>query len=146
MSANSNRDLVLQRGPVIPARELRWDFGPSSGPGGQHVNRANTRVGLTFSILRSTALTEREKERIQRRLEGRLRSGAVRVVVDDHRSQWRNRQVARQRLRAVLDDALKPDPPARRPVRPGPAARRRRREAKRRRSEIKRLRRPPGLE
>ena len=98
---------------------------------------------MTFSIMRSTAFTDQEKARIRRRLEGRLRSDAVRLVVDDHRSQWRNRQIARQRLRALLDDALKPEPPTRRPVQPGPAERRRRKEAKKRRSETKRLRRRP---
>ena len=143
MAANSNRDLQLQRGPLIPAAELRWDFGPASGPGGQHANRARTRVGLTFSIQRSGALTGAQRSRIEKRLAGRMRHGTVRLVVDDHRSQWRNRQVARQRLRALLDDALAPDPPPRRAVRPGPAARRKRLENKRRRSEIKQMRRPP---
>ena len=143
MAANSNRDLQLRRGPVIPAAELRWDFGPASGPGGQHANRAHTRVGLTFSIWKSGALTDEQKARMEKRLAGRMRYGAVRLVVDDHRSQWRNRQVARQRLRGLLDDALAPAPPPRRASRPGPAARRKRMEEKRRRSETKRLRRPP---
>ena len=146
MATNANRDLHLERGPVIPARELRWDFGPASGPGGQHANRANTRAGLAFSISRSAALTDEEKSRIERRLGARIRSGSVRLVVDDHRSQWRNRQVARRRLQALLDDALAPDPPPRRVVRPGPAARRKRLEAKRKRAETKRLRRPPTNE
>lgn len=143
MAQISKRDLALDRGPVIPAGELRWDFGPSSGPGGQHANRSRTRAGLTFSILRSTALNDHEKDRISRCLQARIRSGAIRVVVDDHRSQWRNRQVARGRLRALLDDALKPPPPTRKPIRPSRAARRRRIEAKRRRSRTKQLRRPP---
>ena len=146
MAANANRDLQLERGPLIPASELRWDFGPASGPGGQHVNRANTRVGLTFSIWRSAALTDDQKTRMEKRLAGRTRHGAVRLVADDHRSQWRNRQVARQRLRGLLDDALAPDPPPRRASKPGPGARRRRMEQKRRRSETKRLRRPPDPE
>ena len=143
MATSTNRGLRLERGPLIPAAELRWDFGPASGPGGQHANRAHTRVGLTFSVAKSSALTDEQKARIEKRLAGRMRYGAVRLVVDDHRSQWRNRQVARQRLRGVLDDALAPDPPPRRPMRPGPAARRKRLEQKRRRSETKRLRRPP---
>ena len=144
MTPDAKRDLHLERGPVIPARELRWDFGPASGPGGQHVNRANTRVGLSFSIAGSDALSEAQRGRMQRRLATRIRSGSVRLVVADHRSQWRNRQVARRRLRALLDDALAPDPPPRRAMRPGPAAHRRRLEEKRKRAETKRLRRPPG--
>ena len=143
MTPDANRDLHLERGPVIPARELRWDFGPASGPGGQHANRANTRAGLSFSIARSSALSEKQKRRLERRLAGRMRSGSVRLVVDDHRSQWRNRQVAMRRLRALLDDALAPDPPPRRAMRPGPAAHRKRLAEKRKRAETKRLRRPP---
>ena len=142
----ANRDLHLRRGRVIPARELRWNFGPSSGPGGQHANRAHTRAGLVFSVAGSSAFTDEEKRRIERRLGGRMRSGEVRLSVDEHRSQWRNRQAARERLKELLDEALAPDPPPRRAVRPGPAARRKRLEAKRKRSETKRLRRPPGRE
>ena len=141
MAAESKRDLRLRRGPVVPARELRWDFGPASGPGGQHANRSNTRVGLTLSIARSSAFTDEEKRRIADRLGTRMRSGTLRVVADDHRSQWRNRQEALQRMAALLDEALAPAPPVRRATRPGRSARLRRLDAKRRRSQIKRLRR-----
>jgi len=68
------------------------------------------------------------------------------VVADERRSQWRNRQDARARLKAMLDEAMQPDPPARRPTRPGRGARRRRAEEKRRRSETKRLRRRPDMD
>ncbi|MXZ67454.1 MAG: aminoacyl-tRNA hydrolase [Acidimicrobiia bacterium] len=143
MAAESKSDLRLRHGPIVPARELRWDFGPASGPGGQHANRSNTRVGLTLSITRSTSFSDDEKRRVEDRLGARLRSGTLRIVVDDHRSQWRNRQEALRRMAALLDSALAPQPPVRRATRPGRSARRRRLEAKRRRSETKRLRRPP---
>jgi len=143
MVKDSNHPLKLRRGQVIPAAELRWDFGPSSGPGGQHVNRSNTRVGLTLSVVKSSAFTDQEKERIERRLGARMRSGTLRVVADDHRSQWRNRQEALRRMAALLDSALAPEPPVRRATKPGPSAHRKRLEAKRRRSATKRLRRPP---
>ena len=147
MTAEAGRGLRLEAGPVIPAGELRWDFGPSSGPGGQHANRAHTRAGLTFSVSGSAALTEEQKRRIERRLGGRMRAGSLRITAEDHRSQGRNRRVARERLRALLDEALAPGPPPRRrAARPGPAARRKRLEDKRKRSETKRLRRPPGRE
>ena len=146
MTAEAGHGLRLEAGPVIPAGELRWDFGPSSGPGGQHANRAHTRAGLTFSDSGSAALTEEQKRRIERRLGGRMRSGSLRITAEDHRSQGRNRRVARERLRALLDEALAPGPPPRRPARPRPASRRKRLEDKRKRSETKRLRRPPGRE
>ncbi|MCE2529116.1 MAG: aminoacyl-tRNA hydrolase [Acidimicrobiia bacterium] len=146
MAAESNRDLRLRRGPVVPARELRWDFGPASGPGGQHANRSNTRVGLTLSITRSSSFTDEEKRRIERRLGARMRSGTLRIVVDDHRSQWRNRQEALRRMAALLDGALAPEPTMRRATKPGRSAHRRRLEAKRRRSATKRLRQSPPRE
>ena len=145
MAADSRFDLRLRDGRTVPAGELRWDFGPASGPGGQHVNRTNTRVGLTFSIRRSSVFTEEEKERIEAHLGSRMRSGALRVVVDDHRSQWRNRQAALRRMAAILDRSLAPGPRIRRATRPRPGAARRRLEEKRRRSEVKRLRRPPDF-
>ncbi|MDE0138206.1 MAG: alternative ribosome rescue aminoacyl-tRNA hydrolase ArfB [bacterium] len=143
MAAESKRDLRLRRGPVVPARELRWDFGPASGPGGQHANRSNTRVGLTLSVTGSPSFTDAEKRRIEGRLGARMVSGTLRVVADDHRSQWRNRQEALRRMAALLDSALAPEPPVRRATKPGRSAQRKRLEAKRRRSATKRLRRPP---
>lgn len=143
MAAESKRDLRLRHGPVVPAREFRWDFGPASGPGGQRANRSNTRVGLTLSITGSPSFTDGEKRRIEGRLGARMVSGTLRVVADEHRSQWRNRQEALRRMAALLDSALAPEPPVRRATKPGRSAHRKRLEAKRRRSATKRLRRPP---
>ena len=144
--SEANQDLRLERGALIPARELRWAFGPSGGPGGQHANRANTRAELRFDVTSSSAFDERQRAQLERRLGGRLREGVLTVVADERRSQWRNRQDARARLKAMLDEAMQPDPPARRPTRPGRGARRRRAEEKRRRSETKRLRRRPDMD
>lgn len=141
--AEANQDLQLTRGQVIPAAELRWTFGPSGGPGGQHANRANSRAELRFSVEGSTAFAPRERDRLVERLGSRMRDGVVTVIADDERSQWRNRQLARRRLKVLLDEALAPDPPPRRPTRPGRAARRRRMDDKRKRGETKRLRRRP---
>ena len=114
----ANQDLKLDHGPLIPASELSWTFGPSGGPGGQHANRAHSRAEIRFSIVESVAFSDEQVERISSRLANRLRNGSVAVTADDHRSQWRNRQVARARLKTLLDDALQPDPPTRRPTRP----------------------------
>jgi len=142
----ANQDLHLARGQVIPAGELRWTFGPSGGPGGQHANRANSRAELRFSVEASGAFTARERDRLVDRLDSRLRDGVIAVIADDERSQWRNRQLARDRLKSLLDEALAPDPPPRRRTRPGAAARRRRMDEKRRRGETKRLRKRPEPE
>ena len=129
------------RGPlVLPARELHWRFSRSSGPGGQGVNTADSRVELSFDLARSPSFPPHLRERAERRLAGRLVDGVLTVVASEHRSQLRNRDAARERLAAILREATAPDPPARRPTRPTTGAKRRRLDAKARRGAIKRLR------
>jgi ribosome-associated protein len=125
---------------VLPARELHWRFSRSSGPGGQGVNTADSRVELSFDLARSPSVPAHLRERAERRLTGRLVDGVLTVVASEHRSQRRNRVAARERLAAVLRDALAPDPPTRRPTRPTQGSKRRRLDAKARRGAIKRLR------
>ena len=129
------------RGPlVLPARELHWRFSRSSGPGGQGVNTADSRVELSFDLGRSPSFPQHLRERAERRLVGRLVDGVLTVVASEHRSQLRNRDAARARLAALLREAVAPEPPARRPTRPTTGAKRRRLDAKARRGAIKRLR------
>jgi ribosome-associated protein len=125
---------------VLPARELHWRFSRSSGPGGQGVNTADSRVELSFDLARSPSVPAHLRERAQRRLAGRLVDGVLTVVASEHRSQLRNREAARARLAALLRDALAPDAPPRRPTRPTQGSKRRRLDAKTRRGAIKRLR------
>ncbi len=138
-------DLVVSDRFTIPASELSWRFTTSGSPGGQHANRANTRVELTYDIGASGALDEDMRRRLLDRLGGRAAGGVVVVAVDESRSQWRNRQIARRRLRALLAEALRVRK-RRRPTGPPLAARRLRLEEKRRRAETKRLRRRPDYE
>lgn len=116
---------------VIPAAELSWRFGPSGGPGGQHANTANTRAELVFEIAESAALSARQRDVLQNEFGPRLR-----IVVDEARSQTRNRQVAIERLKTRLAAALVPKP-QRRPTKPTRGANRRRLEAKKRQSRRK---------
>ena len=131
-------ELRVSRTCALPLTELEWRFTGSGGPGGQHANTANTRVELRFDVAGSPSLGPRQRARLLERL-----GPVVRVVASDERSQARNRQLALDRLRARLADALRVRP-ERRPTSPTPAARQRRLEAKRRRHEVKRLRRGPG--
>jgi ribosome-associated protein len=136
----SDGDLPV-RGPlVLPARELHWRFSRSSGPGGQGVNTADSRVELSFDLAGSPSLPQHLRDRALRQLRGRLVDGVLTVVAAEHRSQLRNRAAARERLAAALRAALAPDPPARRPTRPTAGSKRRRLDAKARRSAVKRLR------
>lgn len=133
------------RGPlVLPARELHWRFSRSSGPGGQGVNTADSRVELSFDLARSPTVPVHLRKRAERRLAARLVDGVLTVVASEHRSQLRNREAARDRLATVLRDALASDPPSRRPTRPTAGAKRRRLDAKARRGAIKRLRGRPS--
>ncbi len=135
-------DLDVGRGLVIPAAELEWRFTTSGGPGGQHANKAATRAELSWDLAGSPTVDDAVRRRLQQRLRSHLASGVVTVAVDETRSQWRNRSIARRRLAELLVDALREETP-RRPTRPSRAARKRRLESKKRRGMLKRLRRPP---
>jgi len=137
MSDDVGDDLVVTGRVTIPAGELTWHFTRSSGPGGQSVNTTDSRVELRWDGARSRALTPAQRARLLSRIE----DGLVVVVASDHRSQWQNRRLARERLAERVRSALAPPPPTRRPTRPSRASIERRLRAKRRRGEVKRGRR-----
>ena len=121
----------------LPPDEIELRFSRSSGPGGQHAQRSETRVEAIFDVESSSALTPAQKRRVIDR------SGPVlRAVAQDERSQWRNRELAVERLVEALRKALRVER-RRRPTAPTAASRERRLEQKRRRSATKKLRRPP---
>ncbi len=136
----------VRPGLVLPGEELVERFSRSSGPGGQSVNTTDSRVELRFDLARSSSLPASVKDRLLRRLAGRLVNGEIVVVASEHRSQLRNREAARDRLAALLRSALAPPPAARRPTRPSRAARERRLAAKHRRAQLKRRRGAPPEE
>lgn len=137
----------LPGGIRIPLSELRFSFARSPGPGGQHVNKVNTRVELRFDLGASPSLPAELRRRALARLGARLnRAGQLVVASSRHRSQSRNRQDCVERFRALMDEALRPPGPRRRRTRPGRAAIARRREAKKRQSRKKSLRRRPDPE
>jgi ribosome-associated protein len=119
---------------VLRMDELDWRFSASGGPGGQHVNTANTRAEVRFDITASPSLGPRQRARLLERL-----GPEVRVVASDERSQLRNRELALERLRSRLAEALRVETP-RRSTKPTTASRERRLDEKRRRSETKRRR------
>ena len=126
---------------VLPAAELHERFSRSSGPGGQSVNTADSRVELSFDVEHSAALPEWARARAAERLAGRLAGGVLTVTASEQRSQLANRQAARSRLAGLIRDAVAPPQRPRIPTRPGRAANERRLEAKRNRAAIKRTRR-----
>jgi ribosome-associated protein len=137
MAAMERESIQVTRSVSIPRAEIELRFSRSSGPGGQHAQKSDTRVEATFDVEASSALSAAQKRRVV------AKAGPVlRAVAQDERSQWRNRELATERLVEALREALHVPRP-RRPTKPGKAAVERRLDAKRRRGERKRLRRPP---
>ena len=127
--------LQITRSLALPLAEIELRTSRSSGPGGQHAQKSDTRVEATFDVAASQGLSETQKRRVL------AKAGPVlRAVAQDERSQWRNRELATERLVDSLREALRV-PRRRRPTRPSKAAVERRLEQKRRRSQLKRRRR-----
>ena len=127
----------MTRSVLLPLAEIELRFSRSSGPGGQHANTAETRVEAILDVEASSALTDVQKRRVVAKAGPMLRA-----VAQDERSQWRNRELAVERLVEQLREALKVQ---RRRVatKPTKASRERRLESKKRRAQTKKLRRPP---
>jgi ribosome-associated protein len=132
----------LPAGLTIAADELHERFSRSSGPGGQSVNTADSRVELGVDVERTTALSPLLRRRALERLADRLVDGVITVTASEHRSQLRNREAALTRMAELLREAIAPPAAPRKRTRPTKAAREKRISAKKRRGEIKRLRRP----
>ena len=133
------------RGLVVPAAELIERFSHASGPGGQGVNTADSRVQLSLDLGSTSALGDKQRERALSVLGERLTGSVLTVTASENRSQRRNRAAARERLAHVLRSALTPPTP-RRATKPTRASKLRRLDAKKRRSEVKARRRRPDAE
>jgi ribosome-associated protein len=130
---------------VIPATEIAYRTTRSSGPGGQHVNKTETQVELSFDVAHSPSLTEAQRQRILSRLKNLIdQDGVLHLAAQAERSQLRNREIVTARFQEVLAAALRV-PRKRRPTKPTAASKTKRIESKKRRGQIKRLRREyPG--
>ncbi len=130
----------IAAGTAISEDEVTFVTSRSSGPGGQNVNKVETRVSLLFDLEASPSLTDDQKARLRERLATRIsKAGVLRVTSQRHRSQSANRDAALERFVALVRAALE-DEPVRRPTRPGRQARQRRLDEKKRRSAVKRRR------
>jgi ribosome-associated protein len=141
MGADTLRVQVSDRKAIeLPLGEIELRFSRSSGPGGQHVQKTETRVEAVFDVDASSTLTDADKRRLAARA-----GPVVRAVAQDERSQWRNREIALERLAETIAAGLRRRR-RRRPTAPSPAARKRRLATKRRRGATKRLRGDPSRE
>jgi ribosome-associated protein len=137
MAAMEGESIRVTRSLSLPLSEIELRFSRSSGPGGQHAQKTETRVEALFDVEASEALSARQKQRVLRKA-----GSVLRAVAQDERSQARNRELAVERLVDALREALRVER-RRVPTKPTAQSRERRLEAKKRRSELKRLRRRP---
>jgi len=140
-SEDPSGDLPVTGSFVVPGAALSWRFSRSSGPGGQGVNTADSRVELSLAPLDLPELSETQRQRLTERLGPRLVDGVLTIAASEHRQQLRNRQAARERMAAVLRAALAPPPRARRRTKPTRGSQERRIEAKKQRGQLKKQRR-----
>ena len=138
----AGREVRVRPGLVIPASELDIRFSRSGGPGGQNVNKVETRVEVRFDLAGTDRLGEGERNRALERLASRLTAeGVLAVACDRTRHRERNLREALARMGEILRAALS-RPRKRRPTRPTRASVERRLAEKRRRADTKRARRP----
>jgi ribosome-associated protein len=136
--------LEITENTFLSDDELTFRTSRSGGPGGQNVNKLNTRVSVLFDVAGSPSLSQEQKQRIGRTLAHRIdKEGVLRVVSQKYRSQEANRRAVVERLQQLLQDALRPVPVRRKTKVPAGARERRLRE-KKLRSHLKRQRASEG--
>jgi ribosome-associated protein len=135
---DDSESIRVTRTVALPRGEILLRTSRSSGPGGQHAQKSETRVEAVFDVEASSALSDAQKKRVVGKA-----GPVLRAVAQDERSQLRNKELATDRLVEALREALRV-PRHRVPTKPSKAAKQRRLESKKRRSDTKRLRRNPG--
>ena len=133
-------DLIITSRLVIPSRELKWRFSRSSGPGGQKVNKTNTRVEIIFNIEESKVLNDYQKKVLTKKLKTKLVNNCICLAVQEERNQLLNRQIAIIRISSVIRNSLKNSSKVRKATKPSKASQNRRFDSKRKRGELKKNR------
>lgn len=133
-------DLIITSRLVIPSRELKWRFSRSSGPGGQKVNKTNTRVEIIFNIEESKVLNDYQKKVLTKKLKTKLVNNCIFLAVQEERNQLLNRQIAIIRISSVIRNSLKNSSKVRKATKPSKASQNRRLDSKKKRGELKKNR------
>ena len=133
-------DLIITTRLVIPSRELKWRFSRSSGPGGQKVNKTNTRVEIIFNIEESKVLNDYQKKVITKKLKTKLVNNCICIAVQEERNQLLNRQIAIARISSLIRNSLKNFTKVRKATKPSKASQNRRLDSKKKRGELKKNR------
>ena len=133
-------DLKINKTLVIPSKEIKWRFSRSSGPGGQNVNKIESRVEIIFDLEDSKVLNDNQKEILKRNLKNKLVNNSLRLAVQEHRNQLLNRQLALMKLRSIIKDGLNKASKFRKSTKPTKASQKKRVEFKKKRGELKKSR------
>ena len=133
-------DLKITKTLVIPSNEIKWRFSRSSGPGGQNVNKIESRVEIIFDLEDSKVLNDYQKEILKRNLKNKLVNNSLRLAVQEHRNQLLNRQLALMKFSSILKNALKKPFKLRKSTQPTKASQKKRVEVKKKRGELKKSR------
>ena len=133
-------DLIITTRLVIPSRELKWRFSRSSGPGGQKVNKTNTRVEIIFNIEESKVLNDYQKRVIMKKLKTKLVNNCICIAVQEERNQLLNRKIAIARISSLIRNSLKNFTKVRKATKPSKASQNRRLDSKKKRGELKKNR------
>ncbi len=133
-------DLKITKTLVIPSNEIKWRFSRSSGPGGQNVNKIESRVEIIFNLENSKVLNDYQKELLKRNLKTKLVNNSLRLAVQEHRNQLLNRQLALMKLSSIIKNALNKPFKLRQYTQPTKASQKKRVEVKKKRGELKKSR------
>tara|TARA_B100000459_G_scaffold41171_1_gene20891 strand:+ start:107 stop:523 length:417 start_codon:yes stop_codon:yes gene_type:complete len=133
-------DLIITSRLVIPSRELKWRFSRSSGPGGQKVNKTNTRVEIIFNIEESKVLNDYQKKVLTKKLKTKLVNNCICLAVQEERNQLLNRQIAIKRISSEIRNSLKNSSKIRKATKPSKASQNKRLDSKKKRGELKKNR------
>ena len=133
-------DLKITNKLVIPSNEIKWRFSRSSGPGGQNVNKIESRVEIIFDLEDSKVLNDYQKEILKRNLKNKLVNNSLRLAVQEHRNQLLNRQLALIKFSSIIKDGLNKPFKFRKSTKPTKASQKKRVEFKKKRGELKKNR------
>ena len=130
-------DLIITPRLVIPSKELKWRFSKASGPGGQKINKTNTRVEIIFNIQESKVLNDYQKKVLTNKLKTKLVNNCLCLAVQDERNQLLNRQLAIVRISSIIRNSLKNLSKLRKVTKPSKASQKRRLDSKKKRGALK---------
>ena len=133
-------DLKITKTLVIPSNEIKWRFSRSSGPGGQNVNKIESRVEIIFDLEDSKVLNDYQKEILKRNLKNKLVNNSLRLAVQEHRNQLLNRQLALMKFSSIKKNALYKPFKLIKSTQPTKASQKKRVEVKKKRGELKKSR------